>query len=208
LCGVETEARAGSPRPRAFIGLFTSIRTTGTHHEVTHASFRRDTEGRPLIRVYLERDWQQRARRARRAAGDRTQPGRKPTCWCSTSCCPGGRLDVCRIRRAYSDCRSFCYSPAAPRTTICSGPDIGADDYVTKRTARELPPWCARFCAGPARGSPVRCRPAHGSRPERFDGGRFEVRVGDRPVVLTAKEFGILDLLRGARQVFTQEPDI
>jgi DNA-binding response OmpR family regulator len=37
------------------------------------------------------------------------------------------------------------------------------------------------------------------------DAGRFEVRVGGEPVVLTAKEFGILELLAGEPgRVFTR----
>ena len=107
-------------------------------------------------------------------------------------------LDVCRRLRTDPLLRPAEDEPA-PRVLMLTardalddrvaGLDEGADDYLVEAVR-------VRGAAGPgahpaaARRRPHRCRPA-GRRPE-LDTARFEVRRGERPLDLTAKEFALL----------------
>jgi DNA-binding response OmpR family regulator len=85
------------------------------------------------------------------------------------------------------------------------GLDIGADDYLTK-------PYSPRELAGRVRALLRRARKVAVGDAEvlrvgdlEVDGGRFEVRVGGRLVALTAKEFGILQVIAAEPgRVFTR----
>ena len=113
-------------------------------------------------------------------------------------------LDVCRILRAESDVAIVLVTARAGENDMLLGLDVGADDYLTKPVSpREL---TARIRA-------VLRRVRPGGEPSgvvrvgdlEVDTGRFEVRVAGAAVVLTAKEFAILELLaRQPGRVFTR----
>jgi DNA-binding response OmpR family regulator len=104
-------------------------------------------------------------------------------------------LDVCRILRAESAIPILLLTARSTEDDILLGLDIGADDYLTKPySPREL---TARVRALLRRAGVVG---AGGQAVLRVgdlevDGGRFEVRIDGRTVALTAKEFGILEVL-------------
>jgi DNA-binding response OmpR family regulator len=106
-------------------------------------------------------------------------------------------LDVCRILRDESDVPILLLTARTTEDDMLLGLDVGADDYITKPySPREL---TARVRALLRRAGVVTA----GNQAIlkvgdlEIDPGRFEVRVGGRPIVLTAKEFGILEVLAG-----------
>lgn len=159
-----------------------------------------------LIRVYLERDGHsvlvvgdgRRALEHSRA--------RRPDLLVLDVMLPGvDGFDACRILRAESDVPILLVTARSTEDDKLLGLDIGADDYVTKPfSPREL---AARVRALLRRAGKV----TPGADVTRsvgdleIDPARFEVRVGGRPVVLTAKEFGILEVLAAEPgRVFTR----
>ncbi|MEV4629596.1 response regulator transcription factor [Micromonospora sp. NPDC049523] len=104
-------------------------------------------------------------------------------------------LDVCRVLRAESDLPILLLTARTTEDDILLGLDLGADDYLTKPySPREL---AARVRALLRRAGVVS---AGGQAVLRvgdleIDAGRFEVRIEGRPITLTAKEFGILEVL-------------
>ncbi|MFC0526894.1 response regulator transcription factor [Phytohabitans kaempferiae] len=106
-------------------------------------------------------------------------------------------LDVCRILRGESAVPILLLTARTTEDDMLLGLDVGADDYITKPySPREL---TARVRALLRRAGAVTA----GNQAVlkvgdlEIDPGRFEVRVGGRPIVLTAKEFGILEVLAG-----------
>ncbi|MEJ3748343.1 response regulator transcription factor [Actinomycetes bacterium KLBMP 9797] len=115
-------------------------------------------------------------------------------------------LDVCRILRSEStDIPILLLTARSTEEDLLLGLDIGADDYLTKPySPREL---TARVRALLRRVGKV----SAGTQAVlkvgalEIDSGRFEVRVAGRPIVLTAKEFGILEVLAAEPgRVFTR----
>lgn len=114
-------------------------------------------------------------------------------------------LDVCRVLRAESSVPILLLTARTTEDDVLLGLDIGADDYITKPySPREL---AARVRALLRRAGVV----AAGNRRVltvgdlEVDPGRFEARVAGRPVSLTAKEFGILEVLASEPgRVFTR----
>jgi DNA-binding response OmpR family regulator len=104
-------------------------------------------------------------------------------------------LDVCRILRSESAVPILLLTARTTEEDVLFGLDIGADDYITKPySPREL---TARVRALLRRSGVVGAENKAVLRigDLQIDTGRFEVRVGDRLVTLTAKEFGILEVL-------------
>ncbi|HEX8629048.1 MAG TPA: response regulator transcription factor [Catenuloplanes sp.] len=114
-------------------------------------------------------------------------------------------LDVCRVLRTESHLPILLLTARSTEDDLLVGLDVGADDYLTKPfSPREL---VARIKALLRRAGPV----AAGERSVLTIGGlevdtsHFEVRVEGRPVALTAKEFGILEVLAAdPGRVFTR----
>ncbi|MCZ7425747.1 response regulator transcription factor [Micromonospora sp. WMMA1949] len=113
-------------------------------------------------------------------------------------------LDVCRILRAESDVPIMLLTARSTEDDMLLGLDLGADDYVTKPySPRELAARVRVLLRRSGRG---------GSEAEVLrvgdlvvDVDRFEARVADRVVPLTAKEFGILRTLAAEPgRVFTR----
>lgn len=165
-----------------------------------------DQKQAELIRIYLERDGHHVL-----VAAD----GRTALTWCR-SCRPDllvldimmpgmDGLDVCRVLRRESELPILLLTARTTEEDMLLGLDIGADDYVTKPySPREL---VARVRALLRRSGVVKADQEAVLRVGdlEVDPGRFEVRVKGRPVSLTAKEFGILEVLaREPGRVFTR----
>lgn len=104
-------------------------------------------------------------------------------------------LDVCRILRAESDVAILLLTARTTEDDVLLGLDIGADDYMTK-------PYSPRELTARVRALLRRARKSTSTAMDvlrvgevEVDRGRFEVRVSGRVVALTAKEFGILQVL-------------
>jgi DNA-binding response OmpR family regulator len=149
-----------------------------------------------LIRVYLEREGhavlvvdngRQALERCRQ---------RRPDLAVLDVMLPGmDGLDVCRILRAESQLPVLLLTARNTEEDMLLGLDLGADDYVTK-------PYSPRELTARVRALLRRSGAVTGGESEVYvvgdlevDAGRFEVRVGGRVVSLTAKEFGILQVL-------------
>ncbi|WP_213455017.1 response regulator transcription factor [Rhizomonospora bruguierae] len=151
-----------------------------------------------LVRVYLEREGHSVLVVGDGRAALEQARARRPDLLVLDVMMPAvDGLDVCRIMRAESDVPILLLTARSTEEDVLLGLDIGADDYITKPySPREL---VARVRALLRRAGVV----AAGSRSVftvgdlEIDTARFEVRVGGRAVVLTAKEFGILEVLAG-----------
>jgi DNA-binding response OmpR family regulator len=114
-------------------------------------------------------------------------------------------LDVCRVLRAESKVPILLLTARSSEDDLLLGFDLGADDYMTKPySPRELAARVRallRRAGGAVDGdaAPIRVGDLE------VDAARFEVRVGNRRVELTAKEFGILETLASMPgRVFTR----
>jgi DNA-binding response OmpR family regulator len=106
-------------------------------------------------------------------------------------------LDVCRILRAESNVAILLVTARSTENDMLLGLDIGADDYLAKPVSpREL---TARVRALLRRTGVIDIGTHKVLRVGdiEIDAARFEVRVNGSRVGLTAKEFGILELLAG-----------
>jgi DNA-binding response OmpR family regulator len=163
-----------------------------------------DPKHAQLIRLYLEREGHQVLTVGDGRAALEQARTRKPDLIVLDWMMPEvDGLDVCRILRAESQVAILLVTARSSENDMLLGLDIGADDYLSKPVSpREL---TARVR--------VLLRRV-GSAPDadvlrvgdlEVDPGRFEVRVGGAPVTLTAKEFGIVELLaREPGRVFTR----
>jgi len=114
-------------------------------------------------------------------------------------------LDVCRILRAESDVPILLLTARTTEADMLLGLDLGADDYVTK-------PYSPRELTARVRALLRRAKAVGAGEHAvltvgdvEVDSARFECRVGGRPVALTAKEFGILEVLAAEPgRVFTR----
>jgi DNA-binding response OmpR family regulator len=159
-----------------------------------------------LIRVYLERDGHSvRVVHDGRAALEHARTRRPDLLVLDVMMPAVDGLDVCRVLRAESDVPILLVTARSTEDDKLLGLDIGADDYVTKPfSPRELAARVRALLRRAGKGTPV--------SPDlrvvgdlEIDAARFEVRVAGQPVVLTAKEFGILETLAAdPGRVFTR----
>ena len=164
-----------------------------------------DPKHAQLIRLYLEREGHQVLTVGDgRAALDQAR-ARRPDLIVLDIMMPFvDGLDVCRILRAESNVAILLVTARSSENDMLLGLDIGADDYLAKPVSpRELTArvraLLRRVGAPGARSSSLRVGDLE------IDAGRFEVRVLGEPVNLTAKEFGIVELLaREPGRVFTR----
>jgi DNA-binding response OmpR family regulator len=149
-----------------------------------------------LIRLYLEREGHSVlvVHDGRRAL-EHTR-ARRPDLLVLDVMLPGvNGFDVCRILRAESDLPILLLTARSTEDDVLLGLDIGADDYVTKPfSPRELAARVRVLLRRVGKGAPA-AEELRKVGDLEIDAARFEVRVAGRPVVLTAKEFGILEVL-------------
>jgi DNA-binding response OmpR family regulator len=164
-----------------------------------------DPKHAQLIRLYLEREGHQVLTVGDGRAALEQARARRPDLVILDVMMPlVDGLDVCRILRTESNVAIFLVTARSSENDMLLGLDIGADDYLSKPVSpRELTTrvraLLRRVGAGEDRSAPLRVGDLE------VDAGRFEVRVGGTVVNLTAKEFGIIELLaREPGRVFTR----
>jgi DNA-binding response OmpR family regulator len=164
-----------------------------------------DPKHAQLVRLYLEREGHQVMTVGDGRAALDVARARRPDLIVLDVMMPlVDGLDVCRILRAESNVAILLVTARSSENDMLLGLDIGADDYLAKPVSpRELTArvraLLRRARAGEEPSSIVRVGDLE------VDTGRFEVRVSGEPVALTAKEFGILELLaREPGRVFTR----
>jgi DNA-binding response OmpR family regulator len=114
-------------------------------------------------------------------------------------------LNVCRLLRAELDIPILLLTARTTEEDVLLGLNVGADDYITK-------PYSPREFVARVRALLRRAGVVSANNQAvltvgdlEIDPGRFEVRVAGRTVMLTAKEFGILETLaRSPGWVFTR----
>ena len=118
-------------------------------------------------------------------------------------------LEVCKRVRAMPDSAMLpiiMLTAKAEESDTIVGLELGADDYVTK-------PFSPKALVARAKALLRRLERAPAAEANQFrygplamDLGRHEVRLGDKEVLLTAKEFGLLEhLLRNPGRVLTRD---
>jgi len=114
-------------------------------------------------------------------------------------------LDVCRILRAESNVPILLLTARSTEDDLLLGLDLGADDYLTKPySPRELTARVRALLRRAGRGPDIKA-PVLVVGDLVVDPARFEVRVDGTPIALTAKEFGILEVLAAEPgRVFTR----
>jgi DNA-binding response OmpR family regulator len=166
-----------------------------------------DAKQAQLIRIYLEREgYAVHVVGDGRAAVERARSSRPDIAVLDVMMPIIDGLDVCRILRAESDIPILLLTARSTEEDMLIGLDLGADDYLAKPySPREL---TARVRALLRRAKVV----AAGELAVltvsdlEVDTARFEVRLAGRPIELTAKEFGILEVLASeVGRVFTRQ---
>ncbi|GAA2639954.1 response regulator transcription factor [Dactylosporangium fulvum] len=165
-----------------------------------------DPKQADLIRLYLERDGHSVLTVNNGRAALEQCRSRRPDLLVLDVMMPlVDGLDVCRIIRAESTVAILLVTARSTEDDLLLGLDLGADDYMAKPVSpRELAARVRALLRRSGIGSPGHQRVLQVGDLV-VDAGRFEVRVGETSVVLTAKEFGILELLAGEPgRVFTR----
>ena len=165
-----------------------------------------DPKHAQLIRLYLEREGHQVLTVGDgRAALDQARARRPDLVVLDVMMPLVDGLDVCRILRAESSSLAILLVTArSSENDMLLGLDIGADDYLAKPVSpRELTARVRALLRRTGAAGPPSATLRVGEL--EVDPGRFEVRVGGTVVHLTAKEFGIVELLaRAPGRVFTR----
>jgi DNA-binding response OmpR family regulator len=104
-------------------------------------------------------------------------------------------LDVCHILRRESAVPIILLTARSTENDILLGLDLGADDYITKPYSPRQLVARVRALLRRSAGAPTGARGPVVVGDLVVDADSFEVRVGGRAVALTAKEFGILEVL-------------
>ena len=158
-----------------------------------------------LIRLFLERDGHQVLTVGDgRAALDQARARRPDVLILDIMMPLVDGLDVCRILRAESNVAILLVTARSSENDMLLGLDIGADDYLTKPVSpRELTARVRALLRRTRAGGPPSATLRVGGL--EIDSDRYEVRVDGVAVNLTAKEFGIVELLAGEPgRVFTR----
>lgn len=165
-----------------------------------------DPKHAQLIRLYLEREGHQVLTVGDgRAALDQARARRPDLVVLDIMMPVVDGLDVCRILRAESSSLAILLVTArSSENDMLLGLDIGADDYLAKPVSpRELTARVRALLRRTGAAGPPSATLRVGEL--EVDPGRFEVRVRGTVVHLTAKEFGIVELLaRAPGRVFTR----
>jgi DNA-binding response OmpR family regulator len=164
-----------------------------------------DPKHAQLIRLYLEREGHQVLTVGDGRAALEQARARKPDLLVLDVMMPlVNGLDVCRILRTESDVAILLVTARSSENDMLLGLDIGADDYLTKPVSpRELTARVRVLLRRVGVGDDTTSALQVGDL--EIDGNRFEVRVGGTAVALTAKEFGIVELLaKEPGRVFTR----
>ncbi|QKW39694.1 response regulator transcription factor [Actinomadura sp. NAK00032] len=166
-----------------------------------------DAKQSRLIRIYLEREGHAvQVAADGRAALERARSARPDLLVLDVMLPLVDGLDVCRILRTESDVPILLLTARTTEEDMLLGLDLGADDYLTK-------PYSPRELTARVRALLRRSRKAAGAAEPavlrvgalELDTARFEVRVGGRPVAMTAKEFAVLETLaREPGRAFTR----
>ncbi|MDG6108273.1 response regulator transcription factor [Dactylosporangium aurantiacum] len=159
-----------------------------------------------LVRVYLERDGHDVLAVGDGRSAIEQYRARRPDLVVLDVMMPHvDGLDVCRILRAESAVPILMLTARSTENDQLLGLDLGADDYLTKPYSPRV--LVARVRALLRRSGAVAAadQPVLRVGGLEVDAGRFEVRVDGVAVQLTAKEFGILEVLAAAPgRVFTR----
>jgi DNA-binding response OmpR family regulator len=155
-----------------------------------------DVKQARLIRLYLEREgYAVQVVGDGRSAAERVRAAKPDLAVLDVLMPVLDGLDVCRVLRAESDIPILLLTARSTEADLLLGLDLGADDYLTK-------PYSPRELTARVRALLRRAKVAGvGTPPVRtvgqltVDAARFEVRVGDRVVPLTAREFAVLEVL-------------
>lgn len=160
-----------------------------------------------LVRIYLERDGHAvQVVADGRTALERARSVRPDLIVLDVMLPLVDGLDVCRILRTESSVPILLLTARSTEEDMLLGLDLGADDYLTK-------PYSPRELTARVRALLRRSRAGGGAvEPSVLRAGdveldtvRFEARVAGRAVVLTAKEFAVLEMLaREPGRVFTR----
>ncbi|WP_406861426.1 response regulator transcription factor [Streptomyces sp. HUAS MG47] len=162
-----------------------------------------------LVRIYLEREGHAvQVVADGRAALERARAVRPDLVVLDVMLPYVDGLDVCRILRTEPGTEDVPILLLTARTTeedMLLGLDLGADDYLTKPySPRELTAR-VRALLRRARKSTLAEATLLRAGDVELDTARFEARVAGRPVVLTSKEFAILEALaREPGRVFSR----
>jgi DNA-binding response OmpR family regulator len=157
-----------------------------------------DAKQARLIRLYLEREgYAVQVVADGRSAAERVRSSRPDLAVLDVMMPVMDGLDVCRVLRAESDIPILLLTARSTEDDVLLGLDLGADDYLTK-------PYSPRELTARVRALLRRAKVSGAAEPVvltvgdlEIDTARFEVRVAGQPVRLTAKEFGILEVLAG-----------
>lgn len=109
--------------------------------------------------------------------------------------------EVCRlVQRDHPGVRVIMLTAAATLQDKVGGFELGADDYLTKPFAlAELVMRLRALGRRPTTAHPTTLRWGHGAGGIELDPFRRQVTRGDTPVVLTRKQFGVLEQLMRAQ---------
>jgi DNA-binding response OmpR family regulator len=149
-----------------------------------------------LVRIYLEREgYSVLTVRDGRAALEAART-RKPDLLILDVMMPSvDGLDVCRILRAESRVPILLLTARTTEEDMLLGLDLGADDYITKPySPRELTARTRALLRRAGTSDPTRRGVLRVGDIE-VDPDRFEVRLAGQLIALTAKEFGVLEVL-------------
>jgi DNA-binding response OmpR family regulator len=159
-----------------------------------------------LIKIYLEREgYAVQVVADGRSALERARTARPDLLVLDVMMPAVDGLDVCRVLRGESHVPILLLTARSTEEDILLGLDLGADDYMTK-------PYSPRELVARVRALLRRAKVTESLEPAvltigdvEVDTSRFEVRVAGRPVALTVKEFGILEVLASEPgRVFTR----